>query len=316
MVIILTYRALFALNAAKNYSYFYNNETNTTIAVEELTLPFTKWFPKKINKTFAFIYEILAPGFYGFSIGAIDSLITGAMIHIKAQLLILKDNLNNCMQIAIKRKVCSCHVREVVVRFLLLILQQKEKDKSSNKTNKPLHPLEQIPEDLQKHVTAVMKECISHHQHIILLADEVEEEYNYLMLLQFLGTLIILCVTLFQMSVVKEFLYFLFPREYFYYFQYAPGSYEFMSAFCYLFLMLWQIFVYCWHGNEVQLESFSVACAIYACDWIGMDESTKKMLVLMMLRAQRPLKITAGKFAFLSVETFTTVTYNLLCGRS
>lgn len=80
-----------------------------------------------------------------------------------------------------------------------------------------------------------------------------------------------------------------------------------MSALLYLVLMLWQLFVYCWHGNEVQLESLSVAYAIYASDWTASDESTKKMLVLPMLRAQRPLRVTAGKFAFLSVETFTTV---------
>lgn len=110
VVVVLTFRALFALNAEKDYIYVYDIGTNTTIAVEELTLPFTKWFPGRSNKlihAIAFIYEILSPAFYGFIIGAMDSLITGTMIHIKAQLLILKDCLDSCIEKAKERKVFS-----------------------------------------------------------------------------------------------------------------------------------------------------------------------------------------------------------------
>lgn len=75
----------------------------------------------------------------------------------------------------------------------------------------------------------------------------------------------------------------------------------------YFILMLFQLLIYCWHGNEILLESMNVAKAIFNSNWIVTEDEIKKYLMLMMLRAQRPIRMTAGKFAFLSLETYMTV---------
>lgn len=71
--------------------------------------------------------------------------------------------------------------------------------------------------------------------------------------------------------------------------------------------MLFQLLTYCGNGNEVILHSGSVSDAVFECNWIVTDESSKNEFLLIMMRAQRPIKFTAAKFAFLSLETYMSV---------
>lgn len=71
--------------------------------------------------------------------------------------------------------------------------------------------------------------------------------------------------------------------------------------------MLFQLTIYCYNGNEVQFQSTEISKAAYFCDWLEADDSVKKSLVLMMVRAQRPIKMSAGKFAYLTLETLMNV---------
>ncbi|XP_049940818.1 uncharacterized protein LOC126416976 [Schistocerca serialis cubense] len=78
---------------------------------------------------------------------------------------------------------------------------------------------------------------------------------------------------------------------------------------CYLWVMLAQLFVYCWFGDEFITESEKVALATYSTvtSLQGIPLSQKRSLLLMMVRAQRPLRITAGGFFPLSRESFVSV---------
>lgn len=84
-------------------------------------------------------------------------------------------------------------------------------------------------------------------------------------------------------------------------------SFTFWGMGFYFFAIMFQLFIYCWHGNEIEIESLNVSNAVYECNWLVMENDSKKMLIQMMNRAQKPLRFSAGKFAYLTVETFTTV---------
>lgn len=71
--------------------------------------------------------------------------------------------------------------------------------------------------------------------------------------------------------------------------------------------MLFQLLTYCGNGNEVILHSGSVSDAVFECNWIVLDDSSKNEFLLIMMRSQRPIKLTAAKFAFLSLETYMAV---------
>lgn len=65
--------------------------------------------------------------------------------------------------------------------------------------------------------------------------------------------------------------------------------------------------MYCWWGNELIFESMAIAEA--ALEVYGSESSmhVSKALILIMLRAQRPLFVTAGKFVPLSYDSFVSV---------
>nr|WBF91115.1 odorant receptor SameORX [Schistocerca americana] len=78
---------------------------------------------------------------------------------------------------------------------------------------------------------------------------------------------------------------------------------------CYLSVMLAQLFVYCWFGDELITESENVSTVVYSTvtSLQGYPVSLKRSLLLMMTRAQRPLHITAAGFFDLSRESFVKV---------
>lgn len=83
---------------------------NNTVKYYQL-LPYTTWFPFDTNISpfyeIAFAYQIVGALFGGLIIGTCDSFICGFMIHVKAQLRILKSNLQSYVEKA-KRKIQVC----------------------------------------------------------------------------------------------------------------------------------------------------------------------------------------------------------------
>lgn len=59
----------------------------------------------------------------------------------------------------------------------------------------------------------------------------------------------------------------------------------------YIFMILTQIFAFYWHSNEVREESMAIATAAYSGPWLEVDNSIKKKLLLITMRAQRPLEV-------------------------
>lgn len=80
-----------------------------------------------------------------------------------------------------------------------------------------------------------------------------------------------------------------------------------MGMASYFLAILFQLFIYCWHGNEVLVESQNVTTAICQSNWLSLDNNSRRMLLLIIQRADKPIRFTAGKFAYLTMETFTTV---------
>ena len=55
------------------------------------------------------------------------------------------------------------------------------------------------------------------------------------------------------------------------------------------------------------MQSVEVHQALYGCTWYGRSESFKRTMLQVIVRAQRPVSLTAGKLYIVSMETFATV---------
>ena len=75
-----------------------------------------------------------------------------------------------------------------------------------------------------------------------------------------------------------------------------------------------QIWLLCTFGQKLIDSSSAVADETYNCDWTDLDNNKfKKQMIIIMIRAQRPIKLTAMGFADISLETFAAVKIFVTC---
>lgn len=202
VVVIVINRALYTYYDAPKITKSLDEITNTTLVIMKKRLPFTIWFPLDITVEniykFAFWYELGCAFCYGLVIGSIDTLITGMLVHIKTQILILKSNITGFMERAEllegvdKQTGANAHTEREMRELKYISLHMP----------KGVEILPRIPPNIQKQAINVIKNCIEHHKQIIDISEKVEEEINLLMLAQFLGSVMMFCVVLFQLSLV------------------------------------------------------------------------------------------------------------------
>ncbi|XP_049790222.1 uncharacterized protein LOC126195640 [Schistocerca nitens] len=80
---------------------------------------------------------------------------------------------------------------------------------------------------------------------------------------------------------------------------------------CYLTVVLVELFMYCWFGDDLITESENVTMAAYTAvtSLQGFPADVRKSLLIVMTRAQRPLRITAGGLFPFCRESFVSVQY-------
>lgn len=155
-------------------------------------------------------YQIFNAWLYGIYIGSIDTILTGFMIHAKAQFLIVKNLLAHIIEKAEELYVSFVIFEWHVLNNSCLQLDEEPKQdpvivemiKSINKPYKRNHETELLPPALQKYALRIINECARHHLDIINLCMSLEDEITSLMLVQMVASVIMLCFNLFQLSLV------------------------------------------------------------------------------------------------------------------
>lgn len=84
----------------------------------------------------------------------------------------------------------------------------------------------------------MLGKCVLHHNAIINLIEELEAQYSFVILAQFASSCSMLCLLLFQAS------------------SNPVGSPIFLSSSLYYWVMMYQLLIYCWFGNEVTLQVY------------------------------------------------------------
>ncbi|XP_067207478.1 odorant receptor 4-like isoform X3 [Linepithema humile] len=107
--------------------------------------------------------------------------------------------------------------------------------------------------------------------------------------ISFCHSLVTLCTSIYQMSK-KEVL-----------------SAEFFSFILYLSSIMFQVFLYCWYGNELDLKNKSISYAIYISNWMAISIKQRKKLLLVMIMSQKGRIISFYGACALIVSTFTWI---------
>ena len=133
---------------------------------------------------------------------------------------------------------------------------------------------------------------IERHNKLLELCDKLQQIFEPIFLFNFVISSVIMCIVLYN---------FLFC---------ATSLVLYTFDIVYFVTISSQIWLFCYFGQKVINSSFAIADGIYDQDWMDLDDNKfKKYVVLIILRAQRPMRLSAMGFADISLETFATVRY-------
>ena len=137
-----------------------------------------------------------------------------------------------------------------------------------------------------------IKSFIDRHNKFFELCDKLQQIFEPIFLFNFVISSVIMCIVSFHLLFGST----------------DPANY--MFDIFYIVTIGGQIWLFCYFGHKLIDSSFAIADGIYDQDWMDLDDNEfKKNVVLIILRAQRPMRLTAMGFADISLETFATVRY-------
>ena len=153
--------------------------------------------------------------------------------------------------------------------------------------------LMELRNDSKSVKTEKISALIHRHNRLLKLSEKLQEIYGPTFLVSFVISSIIICFVLFQVSTTKA------------------DSAVYTHLVPYLVTIIIQIWLLCMFGQKLMDSSVGVAKGIYESDWINWETNeSKKEMILVMIRAQRPQQLTALKFAGVSLESFKSVRFS------
>nr|CBW30704.1 odorant receptor [Drosophila pseudoobscura pseudoobscura]CBW30705.1 odorant receptor [Drosophila pseudoobscura pseudoobscura]CBW30706.1 odorant receptor [Drosophila pseudoobscura pseudoobscura] len=142
-----------------------------------------------------------------------------------------------------------------------------------------------------------LQELIAYHNKILGLTDVMNEVFGLALLLNFLASSTLVCFVGFQISI---------------------GISPEMLAKLILILISAnsEIYLICNFSQMLIDASGSICYAVYDMNWSEADPRFRKMLIVLALRAQKPVCLTATVFLDISIETmsiFLRMSYKFFC---
>ncbi|XP_051175109.1 putative odorant receptor 92a [Leptopilina boulardi] len=135
----------------------------------------------------------------------------------------------------------------------------------------------------------ILKECLHHHSYVYLIGKKLNNLLGWMAILIFLITIIALCTVIYQITSA------------------SPNSMEFWSSIASSNSLLFEIFLYCWFGQEMIGKSAGIADVAYEVNWTNLPIKSKKYLILIILRAAKPIELSGLSIVTMSLETFLKI---------
>lgn len=149
-----------------------------------------------------------------------------------------------------------------------------------------LESLKDVPEE--KKAKLVGKFVVQHNQ-LIDISKNLEKIFSLSILLNFVQSSLMICFLAFQISTTDD-------------------TRVVLQFTAYLATILSQIFMICHFGQKLINSSSDVASGVYNCGWQDMkDVKLRRSVLLLLLRAQKPERLTARGFRVISIESCSGV---------
>nr|ALR72579.1 odorant receptor OR36 [Colaphellus bowringi] len=142
---------------------------------------------------------------------------------------------------------------------------------------------------LEKELYRQLSHCTEHLKLLLVVRDDLEIMFTFVTLSQTLASLLIFASCLYVASTVPM------------------TSPEFFAQMEYFLCVLVQLSLICWFGNEITRASELIRLSLYESDWLSCSRRFKSSMILTMIRMQRPVYLSIGKFSPLTLATLVAV---------
>ncbi|KAK2588073.1 hypothetical protein KPH14_004138 [Odynerus spinipes] len=132
---------------------------------------------------------------------------------------------------------------------------------------------------------------VRRHCRLIRLADNLEEAFNMIILVQLLMSAFLLCVEGFQMLVSLD----------------ANDTVASAKHAVLIITMLVQLFLYSYAGDKLESKTEELVLGVYGSPWYDFDASLAKNVSFVILHGRIPRRVTAGKFVSMNLFTFKEI---------
>ncbi|XP_069359759.1 odorant receptor 43a-like [Maniola hyperantus] len=240
-------------------------------SAEKNKLPLQAWYPYNTSKSPAYemtyLHQVLALSLAAFLNVSKDTLVTTLIAQCRCRLRLVGLSLRNL-----------CNVlhpigRETSIRISLF----------------PSPKTFMLTEDQEIIVRQRLRCCVIQHQNTLDAAAQLQKCFSEPTFVQLTVSLVIICVTAFQLTAQTS------------------NPIRLISMGTYLLNMMFQVFIYCYQGNQLSVESEEVAGAAYEFPWYACSVPIRRTIITLMRRCRRITKLTAGGFTTLSLASFMAI---------
>ncbi|XP_025262850.1 odorant receptor 13a-like [Camponotus floridanus] len=133
---------------------------------------------------------------------------------------------------------------------------------------------------------------IRRHQNIIVFTEQIEDLYSYIALAQFISnTLVICCLGFIIVNSIGE----------------HEGSSMLVRSLLFYVVINLEAFIFCFAGEYLSIKSKMIGDAAYESLWYNLSPNENRILLFLIMRSQKQLTITVGKFMNLSLQQFANI---------
>lgn len=80
-----------------------------------------------------------------------------------------------------------------------------------------------------------------------------------------------------------------------------------MKSFFAVELLLVQLFLYCYVGEKLSSKIMKLSFATYQSSWYNLPKNLSQDLYFILMIAEKPFTLTAGKMLTINMKTFTSI---------
>ncbi|XP_011505624.1 PREDICTED: putative odorant receptor 92a [Ceratosolen solmsi marchali] len=133
--------------------------------------------------------------------------------------------------------------------------------------------------------TDIRKKCDKYCR----ISEKICSTFKEMVIAQYITSALSISVCIYQISTEKE------------------SQMQLLIYCIYLCCMMTQLFIYCYFGNEVTIQSQSLRTSIFHIDWSLLSLEVKKELLIIFIRTSVPIEMFKGVFMTLTLESFINI---------